>query len=498
MSFVAYTHFPRVCICDTRCQPYQEQKDLITIITTESGALRNIVPSCILLSPMPRQLTRRPSGMLGFSVVWLGQLVSMTGSGMTRFALTIWVWQETGQATALALVAIFSFAPAILFSPIAGVIVDRVSRKKVMIASDLAAGLSTVALLILYSTGQLQIWHLWALGFFASTFESFQFPAYSAAITTMIDKKHYTRANAMLGMVGSASTIIAPASAGALLPFLGIGGIMIIDIATFVFAIGALLFVVIPNPVETAAGRASRGTMFQESLFGFRYIFSNPSLLRLLLIFFATNLVFGLAMILFAPMILARTANNTVALGTTQMMFGIGGIVGGLVVTAWGGFKRRIHGVLLGLILISVCGVIIIGVGQAVPVWGLGAFFVMLFLPLVQGSSQAIWQAKVSPDIQGKVFATRRLIAQLSSPVAMIMGGRLADAVLEPAMASGGTFAHLFQPLVGSGPGSGMAVLFVFSGILGAIVGLSGYLIPAVRRVEDILPDHDAPPPTAT
>jgi MFS family permease len=431
--------------------------------------------------------------MLGFSVVWLGQLVSLTGSGMTRFALTIWVWQETGEATALAIVAIFSFAPAIVFSPIAGAIVDRVSRKKVMIASDLAAGLSTVAILTLYSTGLLEIWHLWAAGFFASAFESFQFPAYSAAITTMINKKHYTRANAMLTMVESASGIIAPAAAGALLPLLGINGIMVIDIATFVFAIGMLLLVIIPNPAETAVGRASRGTIFQESLFGFRYIFSNRSLLGLLLIFFATNLTFGLVMILFAPMILARTANNTVILGTTMMMFGVGGVVGGLVIAAWGGFKRRIHGVLSGLILMSVFGQILIGLGQSVLIWGLGAFLAMFFMPLVNGSSQAIWQAKVSPDIQGKVFATRRLIATISSPVAMILGGRLADAVFEPAMASGGAFAQFFQPLVGSGPGSGMAVLFVFSGILGVIVALIGYMIPVVREVETRLPDYDAP-----
>ena len=431
--------------------------------------------------------------MLGFSVVWFGQLVSMTGSGMTRFALTIWVWQETGEATALALVALFSFAPAIFFSPIAGVIVDRVSRKRVMIASDLAAGLSTVALLILYSTGHLVIWHLWAAGFFASAFESFQFPAYSAAITTMVEKKQYTRANVMLGMVHSASTIIAPASAGALLPLLGINGIMIIDIATFVFAIGTLLFVLIPNPTETAAGRASRGTLLQESVFGFRYIFSNKSLLGMLLIFFAINLTFGLTMILLAPMILARTVDNTVILGTTMMMFGIGGVVGGLVITAWGGFKKRIHGVLLGLIFLSIFGQIVIGVGQSIQVWAVGAFLAMFFMPLVNGSSQAIWQAKVSPDIQGKVFATRRLIAQIGFPVAMILGGRLADAVFEPAMASGGTFAQFFQPLVGSGPGSGMALLFIFSGILGVAAAVIGYLVPVVREVETRLPDYDAP-----
>jgi DHA3 family macrolide efflux protein-like MFS transporter len=438
-------------------------------------------------------LNRRPSGMFGFSIVWLGQLVSMAGSGMTRFALTLWVYEQTGSATALAVVAIFSFAPAVVLSPLAGVIVDRVSRKKVMIASDFAAGLSTVALLVLYSTGHLEIWHLWAAGFFASAFESFQFPAYSAAITTMIEKKHFTRANSMLSMVDSASIIIAPAAAGALYYTLGINGIMLIDIATFVFAIGMLLLVVIPNPVQTAVGRASRGSLLKETAFGFRYIYSKPSLLGLLLIFFATNLTFGLTMILFAPMILARTANNAVILGTTEMMFGIGGVVGGLVVAAWGGFKRRIHGVLLGMIFGSLLGQVIIGLGQSLVLWAVGAFLLMFFMPLINGSSQAIWQAKVQPDIQGKVFATRRLIAQISAPAAMILGGRLADVVFEPAMAPGGALFPVFGPLVGTGPGAGMSLLFVFTGILSVIVALIGYLVPVVRNVESLLPDYDAP-----
>ena len=172
-------------------------------------------------------------------------------------------------------------------------------------------------------------------------------------------------------------------------------------------------------------------------------------------------------------------------------------VSGGLVIAAWGGFKRRIHGVLLGLILASLLGQVVIGVGQGIWMWGAGAFLMMFFLPLVNGSSQGIWQAKVPPDIQGKVFATRRLIAQISAPVAMIMGGRLADVVFEPAMASGGAFARLFQPLVGSGPGSGMALMFVFAGMLGAVVAFTGYLVPAIRRVEDLLPDHDASGPAA-
>jgi len=228
----------------------------------------------------------RPAGMRAFVIIWLGQLVSMLGTGMTRFALTIWAWQITGSATALALVGVFSFAPVVLFSPIAGALVDRWPRKLVMMASDLAAGLSTIAVLILYSTGNLQIWHLYVAGAFAGLFESFQFPAYSAAVSTMLTKENYTRASGMIGMAEAASGIAAPALAGLLLVTIGIGGVMIIDIVTFSFAIAVLLFVHIPQPRRTAAGEEGRGSLWTESLYGFRYIFRRPSLLGLQLVFF--------------------------------------------------------------------------------------------------------------------------------------------------------------------------------------------------------------------
>ena len=438
---------------------------------------------------------RRPTGMFGFTIVSLGQFVSMLGSGMTRFALTFWAWEVTGEATALALVAFFSFAPAVVFSPIAGVIVDRVSRKAVMIVSDLAAGLSTVVILILHMTGNLQIWHLYAAGFFAATFESFQFPAYSAAISTMVEKKHYARANAMLGLAGSASGIVAPMLAGLLFAILGIDGIMVIDVVTFVFAVGVLLFVFIPSPKESEAGRASRRGFLSESLFGLRYIAGNKSLLGLQSVFFAINFVATFGFVVFAAMILARTGSDKIILGTTQMAFGIGGVVGGVLMSTWGGPKRRVHGVLLGMALAGLLGHVVLGLGQSLAIWSAGAFFTMFFIPIINGSNQAIWQAKVPPDIQGKVFAARRMIAQISAPLAMLIGGPLADRVFEPAMASGGAFARMFGPLVGTEPGSGMALMFVFAGILAVAVGLGGYLFPSVRNAEDLLPDHDAMPP---
>jgi MFS transporter, DHA3 family, macrolide efflux protein len=432
-----------------------------------------------------------PTGLFGFTIVWFGQFVSMIGTGMTQFAITIWAYQLTGQATALALVGFFAFAPVVLFSPLAGAIVDRVPRKIVMIASDLAAGLSTVALLILHLTGHLQLWHLFVTGFLAGAFGSFQFPAYSAAISLMMEKKHYARANAMLGLAEAASGIVAPMLAGGLLILIGIRGIFTIDIVTFVVAIGALLCVFIPEP-DRAEREATQSSLWQDSLFGFRYIFSNRSLLGLQLVFFASNLISTFGFTVFAPMLLARTGNNSLVLGTVQMAFGIGGVAGGLAITAWGGFKRRVHGVLLGMAFSSLVGMVVLGVAQSVPVWIVGALATALVLPLINGSNQAIWQAKVPPPLQGRVFATRRLIAQISVPLAMLAAGPLADRVFEPMMASGSPIAKVLGNVVGNGPGSGMGFMLVIAGVLGTVVGLAGYLFPAVRDAEALLPDHDA------
>ncbi|MBI4315331.1 MAG: MFS transporter, partial [Chloroflexi bacterium] len=277
----------------------------------------------------------RPSGMTAFTVVWAGQVVSLLGSAMTRFALAIWAWEITGQATALALVGFFAFAPEVLFSPLAGALVDRWNRKLVMMLSDLAAGLASVAIFLLYLSGHLQVWHLWAAGAFAGAFAAFQWPAYSAAISTMIPKEHYARASGMMSLADSGSGILAPALAGALIGLLGgatrggalngISAILIIDVATFLVAIAALLLVAVPQPPRTepvAAGAAGLGS---DMAFGFRYVLARPSLLGLQLVFFGGNLMTAIGFTLFAPMVLARTGSNSVLLGTVQSVGAVGG-----------------------------------------------------------------------------------------------------------------------------------------------------------------------------
>ncbi len=433
----------------------------------------------------------RPTGMKAFTLISVGQLISLMGTGMSRFALTIWAWQITGSATALALVGLFSYAPIVLISPVAGALVDRWPRKLVMMLSDLAAGLSTVAILILYASGHLAIWHLYVAGAFAGIFEAFQFPAYSAAVTTMLEKKHYARANGMMGMAESASGIFAPALAGVLLALIGIGGVLVIDIITFVIAVSMLFFVHIPQPKRTAAGAEGSGSLWREIAYGFRYIFNRPSLLGLQMVFFGTNLTGTVAFTLQAPMILARTANNSVLLGTVQSALGVGGLVGGLLLSTWGGPKRRVHGVLLGIAGGGLLGIALMGIGRSLWLWVPSGFMLMFCMQILNASNQAIWQAKVDPDVQGRVFSVRRLIAQITAPVAMLLAGPLADGFFEPAMQRGGALVNYFSPLVGSGPGAGMGLIFVLAGTFSAIIGLSGYLIPVVRNAETILPDHE-------
>jgi len=210
------------------------------------------------------------------------------------------------------------------------------------------------------------------------------------------------------------------------------------------------------------------------------------------LVFLVDNLIAFFGFTVLAPMILARGGNDELLLGSVQSAMGVGGVVGGLLLSVWGGPRRKVHGVLMGMSLSSLLGMLLLGVGRGLPVWAAGAFFSSFFIPIVNGSNQAIWQAKVAPDVQGRVFASRRLIAQISAPVATLLSGPLADHVFEPLMTGSSALRLLLGPLVGAEAGSGMALMFVLAGLVGTLVGAGGYAFRVVRDAETILPDYDA------
>ena len=439
---------------------------------------------------------QKPRGMFAFTIVWLGQIASLLGSAMTQFALTIWVWQETGQATQLALVGFFAFGPTVFLSPVAGALVDRLNRKLVMMLSDLGAGLASIIMLLLISSNQLEIWHLYVLSAWVGAFSAFQFPAYSAAISTMIDKSHYARANGMLSLADESSKIAAPLLAGALIGFIGLEGILVIDIISFSIAVLMLFFVHIPQLKPKEDSQKEPPGLWQDSMFGFKFMLEKRPLLHVQLIFLVINFTATFSTILLAPFILAKTMNNELLLGTVQSAIGVGGVAGGLLLSIWGGPKRKIHGVLIGMAVSGLFGSVLLGIGQTPLIWVLGGFFFFVSVPILNGSNQAIWQSKVPLEHQGKVFAARRLIAQLTAPIAMLLAGPLADRVFEPLMMVGGQLEPALSWLVGSGAGSGMGLMMVLFGLLSTAAGLMGYLIPTVRNVETLLPDHDALPET--
>ena len=261
-------------------------------------------------------------------------------------------------------------------------------------------------------------------------------------------------------------------------------GILTIDVVTFFLAISALLIVHVPQPELTEEGQAGKGSLMKEAAYGFKYIFARRSLLSLLLVILCLNLVGGFSQSLFAPMILLRTNNNSTTLGIVEFAFAIGGVVGGLIVSAWGGFKKRLRGMLIGWTLYAIFGLILFGIGRNLYFWIPIAVLASVTFPLTQSASNAIWQAKVAPDIQGRVFSARRLIAWLVDPIMPVISGFVADHAMEPAMQTQTGLANTFGWLVGNGPGSGMSVQFIISGLLYISVVAFAWFIPSVRNVE--------------
>jgi MFS family permease len=423
-----------------------------------------------------------------FFAVWSGQFVSLVGTALTHFALSIWVYQETGSATKLSFVLLASQLPQILFTPIAGALVDRWDRRWAMIIADAGAGVGTMVIALLLFTDNLQLWHLYlALGV-SGIFQSFQWPAYGAATTLLVSKEQYGRASGMIQMAEAVGQVIAPAIAGAVLAFGGLETVIFIDVVSFLVAVMTLLVVRFPRPEQSEAGAAARGSLLSEAKFGWTYIKERPGLLALLAYFSSVNLIFGFVGVLVFPLILGFA--DEIAMGNAFTAAGLGMVVGSVVMSVWGGPKKRVYGV-LGADL--VLGFALVAWGSRpslVPIiiGGIVAFFV---IPIANGSSQALWQAKVEPDVQGRVFAARRVLAQIAGPVAMLMAGPLADSVFEPMFQEGGLLADSVGRVIGVGPGRGIAFLFIILGGLSIMFTLIAFMYPRLRNLEDEIPDFD-------
>jgi len=423
--------------------------------------------------------------MRTFITIWIGQLISIIGSGLTGFVLGIWIFQQTGEATPFVMIALFDSLPTVILSPIAGALVDRWNRRLVMIFSDIGSALTTLVVFILFSTGQLEVWHIYLTSMLNSVFASFQRPAYSASVTMLVPKEQFARASAMIQTGQSISGMLAPLIAGFLFGLIGVNRVILIDFITFFFAIGTLLFVTIPQPESTQTVQAG-SSLRKDIAFGFSYLKERPGLLGLAIFIALVNLVISSVIVLSTPMILSFADAQT--LGVIQTVSSMGMFLGGVIVSAWGGTKRKMHGIYLG-VTISGLGLAFAG-AQPEAMWIGASLFVFLFpITLVNASIRAITQIKVPPDFQGRIFSIMFMLARSSVPIGYLLAGPLADRVFEPWLAPGGALAGSVGQVIGVGPGRGIGLMFMIAGLGMWLSTLVMYLYPRLRLVEDELPD---------
>lgn len=421
-----------------------------------------------------------------FLTIWVGQLISVLGSGMTNFALIVWVYGRTGKVTHLALLSLCLALPGLLVAPFAGALVDRWDRRRVMLASNLGSGLCILAIAVLLITHQLAVWHIYFIISFAACFTVFQTSAYTASVSLLVPKRQLGRANGMVQTSQGLAQLVSPLLGGILVTALGVQGVLVIDFLTFLVAVGTLLLVAIPKPTLSAVGAQAKGSLFKEAAFGLSYIRARAGLLGLTLLSVAVNFFTGFVAVLAAPYILAFS--TPAVFGVVSSVAGSGMLAGGILLSIWGGPKRRIYGILGPLVLSGVC-LVLVGVFGSPLVFAIAGFGFFLCLPLMAGSSQAIWQSKVEPDVQGRVFAIRLMAASSALPIAYLCAGPLADRVFEPLMAQGGALAGSIGRLIGVGHGHGIGLLLVCVGIAISLVALTASLNSQIRNVEDNLPD---------
>lgn len=428
-------------------------------------------------------------GRRDFALLWSGQLVSMIGSGLSAFALGIWVYQTTGSASRYALIFVCAAIPAVLASLFAGALVDRWDRRRTLIGADIVAAVATLGAALLAASGRLEIWHVYGIAAVVALVSAFHIPAYAASLPLLLPEEDLPRANGMVQMARATAQVLGPMLAGALVSAFSLTTVLIVDCLSFVVAIAALTAARIPRPrLEPAAGSTS---LLQEVALGWRYVRERAGLLSMLLVFGGFNFALGILVVLITPLVLAFATPRE--LGFQMSIGGCGLVAGGLAMSLWGGPRRRIHGVLGGMALAGVA-IALHSPAPSIVLLAAAGFCFFFTLPVMNAANDSIWQVKVPPDYQGRSFALQRMLSEAAMPLGFALAGPLADRVFEPLLAAdtgsgGGAWAGGLGRLIGTGPGRGIAAIFLAAGLFMTALAGCGYLFRPLRRVEEELPD---------
>jgi MFS family permease len=421
-----------------------------------------------------------------FILIWFGQVLSLVGSRTTGFALSIWVYQHTNSTTQFTLLILSTTLPAILISPIAGVVVDRWSRRWIMIISDFCAGLCTLLIAWLFISNHLEVWSLCVVSAISSSFNAFQGLAYSSATTLLVPKAQLGRASSMTQIRLAIAEILSPVLAAALLVTVQLSGIVIIDLSTLVLALICLLVVKFPEISSTENPDTETHSFWQEITFGWKYLVARPGLLGLVMFIAIINFLVGSAEALTTPLVLSFASAQS--LGTIYSIAGFGLLLGSAVISIWGGLERQINTIFVSMIFLGIFYVLA-GLTASTIVFTIANFLIFFIFPIINGSIQVIYQKKVAPEVQGRVFAFRSAAVQGFLPLSYLTCGALADQFFEPIMAKDGALAHSIGQIIGVGHGRGMGLMFIILGLFSLVATLIAYLYPRLCCVEHELPD---------
>lgn len=433
--------------------------------------------------------TQKPArSMRSFLIIWAGQLISLLGSSLTDFALGVWIFKETGQATPFALIGLASLLPSILLAPVGGSLADRFDRKKLIVFSDSVNALTTLTAFFLFSIGSLHLISLMMLTAVGSAARALQGPSFSSSISMLVDKENLVRANGLNQLSQSVCTLLAPIIAGFLYGIIGLKGIFIIDFITYFFALGAVLITTIPMP-KIMEARSGKKNVMSDLRFAFSYLKAKRGMLGIAIVFGLFNFVLSFASIIMTPYIL--TLGTTEILGTVQFFMGIGMFAGAAAISVIGKVKRKIPIIAL---LLTLVGLFIIPVGLTKNWIVIAVSFFLMMLSVSPASSLAdsILQTKVEHGAQGRVFGLVRMLCTIMMPLAYVITGPLVDTIFEPAMRANGILGSgVLGTIFGTGAGRGMAFLMTLSGMGTLFLALWLFFNPAMHAVDD-LPDADS------
>ncbi len=399
-----------------------------------------------------------------FFTVWTGQAFSLFGSNLVQFALVWWLTKTTGSATVLATATLAGILPGIFVGPFAGALVDRWSRRMVMIVADGIIALVTVGLAYLFAAGAVRIWHVYVIMFIRAAAGGFHWPAMQASTSLMVPEKHLSRVAGLNQTLNGAMNIMSPPLGALLLGLLPLQGVLAIDVGTAALAIAALSLVHIPQPQRRptpAMPAGSRPSLWEDVREGLRYVWCWPGLFAILVMATVLNFLVNPGFSLMPLLVTKHFGGGAMHLAWLESGWGIGVVLGGLILSVWGGFRRRVLTSLTALVAMGT-GILAVGLAPSSALWlALGAlFFAGLMNPIVNGPLLATVQAAVAPEMQGRVLTVMQSAAMAMSPLGMAIAGPVADLL-------------------------GVRVWFVIGGAACMLMGIGAFFVPAIVYLED-------------